>query len=205
MVVSSLTEISHTLHSKPERKLTTAMKFGSRVTLLSQLYTHYLFSVAIREKDDLKLYDNTQRWMTVYKKQIERVVSPEDYQNPTKIPKGLMGFGNENADKLDATGSIKKKHELAVPDFALSGTKFTQPFDHTSKGVELFNKTIQNLKNGRRKENYQINDFLNEFLTAVEPEGLQQEVETLLQSSMRLETLSCYKKITIDWIELKMN
>ena len=123
------------------------MKFGSRVTLLSPLDTHHPFSVAIREKDNLKLYDNTQRWMTVYKKQIERVVSPEDYQNPTKIPKGLMGFGNENEDKLDATGSIKKKHELAVPD----GTKFTQPFDHTSKGVELFNKTIQNLKNGRRK------------------------------------------------------
>ena len=106
--------------------------------------------MAIREKDDLKLYDNSQRWMTVYKKQIDRVVSPEDYQNPTKIPKGMMGFGNEHDNTHSENGATKKKHELAVPDFALSGTKFCQPFDHTSKGVEIFNRTIQNLKNGRR-------------------------------------------------------
>ena len=108
--------------------------------------------MAIREKDDLKVYDNQQRWMTVYKKQLERVVSPEDYQNPTKIPKGLMGFGNEQQghESVPTDGTIKKKHELAVPDFALSGTKFTKPFENTSKGMELFNQTIQNIKNGRR-------------------------------------------------------
>src|SRR5690242_9627113 len=107
-----------------ERKQMIAMKSGSRVILISPPCSQYCFQVAIRQKDDLKVYDNSQRYMSVYKKQIERVVSPEDYQNPTKIPKGLMGFGNENENKLDASGAIKKKHELAVPDFALSGTKF---------------------------------------------------------------------------------
>lgn len=89
--------------------------------------------------------------MSMYKKQVERVVSPEDYANPTKIPKGLMGFGsNPTATGASTTIEVKHKHELAVPEFAVTQTKYTQPFDQANKGVEIFSQTIQNLKNGRR-------------------------------------------------------
>lgn len=112
--------------------------------------------MANRNRDELKVYDNVQRFQTVYQKQVERVVTPEDYRNPTKIPKGLMGFGNETTTSIN-NNDRKQKHELAVPEFVTTQTKFTQPFDSSSKGLEMLNSTIQNLKSGRPLEA----DYLN--------------------------------------------
>ena len=111
--------------------------------------------MATREKDEMKLYDNSQRYQSVYQKQLDKTIAPQDFHHPTRVPKGFMGSAAEDPGRTAGGNTfIKAKHELAVPEVAVTQSRFTQPFENNHKGVEMFSQTIQNLKGGRRKHHY---------------------------------------------------
>jgi len=112
-----------------------------------ELQTNTVYQETVRDNDQLKLYNNTNRWQTLYDQKLSKTVEPKDYVNPlrvtkTQVEKPLLATAGKLATSNNTT--LKRSYGPEGP---------VEAFQATNKGVQLFNQTVSSLKRDKDELN----------------------------------------------------
>jgi len=111
-----------------------------------QLESNTIYQETVRREDDLKVYENINRWKTVYDQDLSKTVQPEHYENPLRvtkqqIEKPLMSQTHGNFSTLRSPQSRQNRTAGSSTGFQAAGESSLH-----NKGLELYNKTLATLK-----------------------------------------------------------
>jgi hypothetical protein len=108
-----------------------------------QLESNTVYQDTVRKDDELKFYNNTNRWTTLYDQNLSKTVQPEHYNNlPPKVnqqhfEKSLLAEAGKHLTLTDAQRTQGRLTGVAKPK---------EPFQPHDKGLQLYNKTVNSLK-----------------------------------------------------------
>jgi len=106
-----------------------------------KLESDTVFQATVRKEDELKLYNNTNRWTTLYDQNLSKTVQPEHYENPLRVTK-------QSVEKplLATAGKLSTMKDSQCARRP-AGPKDTQEsFAAENKGLKLYNQTIASIK-----------------------------------------------------------
>jgi len=108
-----------------------------------ELESNTVFQETIRKEDELKFYNNTNRWNTLYDQNLNKNVQPANYKDFTpkitshQFEKSLLA---EAGKHLTLTEAQRSQGRIT------GGTKSKENFYLNDKGVNLFTQTVRSLK-----------------------------------------------------------
>jgi len=107
-----------------------------------KLESDTVFQATVRKDDELKLYNNTNRWTTLYDQNLSKTVQPEHYQNPLRVTKQQV-----ERPLLATAGKLSTMRDSQVAQRRPAGEKDTQESFHSeNKGLKLYYQTVGSLK-----------------------------------------------------------
>lgn len=104
-----------------------------------ELESNTIYQETARQEDQLKFYNNTNRWQTLYDQKLSKNVAPEDYQNPLRVTKTQV----EKPLLATAGKFITSKAPELKPR---TQKEQEEAFDANNKGLQLFYQTVSSLK-----------------------------------------------------------
>jgi len=108
-----------------------------------QLESNTVYQDTVRKDDELKFYNNTNRWATLYNQNLSKNVQPENYKDlPPKVTmqqfeKSLLAEAGKHLTLTEAQRSQGRLTGLA---------KTKESFQPCDKGMKLYNNTVRSLK-----------------------------------------------------------
>jgi len=111
-----------------------------------ELQSNTVYQETVRKEDELKFYNNTNRWNTLYDQKLSKTVQPEHYQNVApkitshQFEKSLLAEAGKYLTLTEAQRTQGRRQE---------GTITKEAFNPHEKGVQLYNKTVKSLKVGQ--------------------------------------------------------
>jgi len=114
------------------------LKAGKKV-----LESNTVFQETVRTKDELKFYNNTNRWNTLYDNNFTKSVEPENYQN---LPEKVTSHQFERSLLADAGRHLTLTDAQRTQGRGRSTPKAQEGFNPHEKGVALYNQTVKSLK-----------------------------------------------------------
>jgi len=115
-----------------------SLKPGKKV-----LESNTVFQETVRTKDELKFYNNTNRWNTLYDNNFTKSVEPENYQN---LPEKVTSHQFEKSLLADAGRHLTLTAAQRTLGRATSTPKAKEGFIAHDKGLALYNQTVRSLK-----------------------------------------------------------
>jgi len=108
---------------------------------LKKLESDTVFQATVKKDDELKLYNNTNRWTTLYDQNLSKTVQPANYENPLRVTK-------QSVEKplLATAGKLSTMKDSQIVR-RTAGAKDTQEsFTAENKGLKLYYQTVTSLK-----------------------------------------------------------
>jgi len=111
-----------------------------------QLESNTVYQETVRNEDDLKVYENVNRWKTVYDQDLSKTVQPEHYENPLRvtkqqIEKPVFAQTQGNFSTLKSPQSRQSRTAGSSTGFKAAGESSLH-----NKGLDLYYKTLSTLK-----------------------------------------------------------
>jgi len=115
-----------------------SLKAGKKV-----LESNTVFQETVRTKDELKFYNNTNRWNSLYDNNFSKSVQPENYQD---LPEKVTSHQFEKSLLADAGRHLTLTAAQRTQGRFISTPKAQEGFKPHDKGVALYNQTVRSLK-----------------------------------------------------------
>lgn len=112
-----------------------------------QLESNTVYQETVRKADELNLYQNTNRWQTLYDQNLSKTVQPENYQNPLRVSKYQV-----EKTVLSTAGKISTMKESQLKYANNEGAQ-REAFAADSKGMQLYHQTVRPLKKDNDLDN----------------------------------------------------
>jgi len=113
-----------------------------------QLESNTMYQETVRKDDELKFYQNTNRWVTLYDQNLSKTVQPEHYGNPLRVTKHQV-----EKPLLATAGKFSTLKESKVLQQRTAGeTLNKEAFQRDSKGMQLYYQTVGSLKKERQDD-----------------------------------------------------
>jgi len=100
----------------------------------------------VRNKDELKFYNNTNRWNTLYDNNFSKSIAPENYQN---LPDKITSHQFEKSLLAEAGRHLTLTAAQRAQGRSVSSQKGQEGFNPHEKGTALYNQTVRSLKVGQ--------------------------------------------------------
>jgi len=114
------------------------LKAGKKV-----LESNTVYQETVRTQDELKLYNNTNRWNTLYDNNYTKSVQPENYQN---LPDRITPHQFEKSLLADAGRHLTLTDAQRTQGRFRSTPRAQEGFVPHDKGVALYNQTVKSIK-----------------------------------------------------------
>jgi hypothetical protein len=121
-----------------------------------QLESNTIYQETVRKEDELKFYNNTNRWTTLYDQNLSKTVQPEHYQNPLRVTKQQV-----ERPLLNSTGRLSNLKDSQAAQKSLEGTGDSASL--ANKGMQLYYQTVTSLK----REQGDLNQSKSQRATSV--------------------------------------
>lgn len=105
-----------------------------------QLESNTVYQETVRKTDELNLYQNTNRWQTLYDQNLSKTVQPENYQNPLRVSKYQV---EKTVFSTAGKNSTMKDSQLKYRN---NEGEQREAFAADSKGMQLYHQTVRPLK-----------------------------------------------------------
>jgi len=106
-----------------------------------ELQSNTIYQQTVRKDDELKLYQNTNRWTTLYDQNLSKTVQPEHYENPFRVTKQQV-----EKPLLATAGKLSTMGDSQLARRTMGSTQNKESFQSDSKGMQLYFQTVAALK-----------------------------------------------------------
>jgi len=114
-----------------------------------KLESDTVYQQTVRPDDELKLYNNTNRWTTLYDQNLSKTVQPVNYQNPLRVTKQQV-----ERPLLATAGKLSTMRDSQLAQRTVSDKGLQESFH--DKGLKLYNQTVSSLKRDQGEVNHHL-------------------------------------------------
>jgi len=115
-----------------------------------ELESNTIYQETVRKDDDLKLYNNTNRWQTLYDQNLSKTAQPEHYQNTLRVNK------HQIEKPLLTAGKLSTLTDTHILRRTVSEKAATDTFNADNKGMKLYSQTVSSLKRAQEDEQVEV-------------------------------------------------
>lgn len=106
-----------------------------------QLESNTVYQETVRKDDELKLYQNTNRWTTLYDQNLSKTVQPEHYSNTLRVTKQQV-----EKPLLASAGKLSTMRDSQLMQKTTEGAQTKGDVSLNEKGLKLYYQTVTSLK-----------------------------------------------------------
>jgi len=149
------------------------------------LESNTVFQETVRDKDELKFYNNSNRWNTLYDNNYTQSVGPQNYKD---LPEKITTHQFEKNLLADAGRHLTLTEAQRTMGRSLTSPKAKEGFNPSDKGLNLYNQTVRNLKRDQEDLTQSQSKTTTGFYSSSKGQGQENEQAYLTSGTEHWKT-----------------